>query len=144
MTLKEILNRVASVRGVVIHNGIILDESATFNFYHIKPNDNLIVLPAGLIGSDLHDWIKASDDVADFKRRVDLATNWEFRRSMARLKDLTEWRLDSRPRQFRQRSASFQAWLDHPKKSSQPPLTLKYDRPDGPIDEPLPCAWKSG
>jgi hypothetical protein len=142
-TIRDALIRFSLAKGCVLHNGLILDEAGSFAMYGFKPNDTLVLLPEATVRSDMHEWLTMTHDVTEINARVDLVMNADFRRSMARLKDLAEFRLDKRPRQFRARSRNYQAWLEQPRKSNQQPLTLAYDRPEGPICEPLPCMWAS-
>jgi hypothetical protein len=144
-TLKETFSRLRLPKCCVLRNGLILNDSATFAFYDIKMNETLILLPEAIHTADLHEWITLTRDSTHFNTRVELVKNFEFRKSIARLKDLAEWNLDKRPRQFTARATTYQAWLDRTKPGNQmanrTTLTIEYDPPEEPISAALPSFW---
>lgn len=148
----SVLNRMYPADSTYIFNGQILDVEKSFYYYNIQNENKIVLISSNMMKSNpnfIQKWIDLTSRKDYFEERINLNIKNDYRKEIARMKDIKYLRMENKKRhfghfvksQFRNQSKLSDWANDSNKNIENSKLNVDYDSLNNPSNDPLPIIW---
>lgn len=150
--LVSALNTIYPANSTYIFNGQILDINKSFCYYNIQNENKMVLISSNMMKSSpncIQKWISITSRKDYFEERINLNIKNDFRKEIARVKDIKIFKMENRKKHFGQfaisqfKKYSKLSFLANEKNDNleNAKINFDYNPLDCPSNDPLPIIW---
>lgn len=148
----SVLNQIYSDNSTYIFGGQILDVEKSFHHYNIENESKIVIISSNICQSNpnlVQKWIDLTNQKDYFDERINLNLKNDFRKEIARIRDIKTFKMESKKRKLGKfymsklnNQSNLSIWqnkIDDNVKNVK--INVDFDQLDCPSNDPLPVIW---